>query len=121
MGGRSGNRPYSRRSRALAALEALAAFRRAAHDVIVSDIEMPDIDGYSLLHQALAIAKSRGERLAAIAVTAYSRPEDEARSLAAGFHLHVRKPVDPRALVAAVVTVCEPDSRSRSAEGPSRH
>jgi signal transduction histidine kinase/ActR/RegA family two-component response regulator len=106
---------------AASAAEALAAFRRAPYDVMVSDIEMPDVDGYSLLQETLAIANSRGDRFAAIAVTAYSRPEDEARSLAAGFHLHVSKPVDPGVLVAAVMMVCQPDAPGRAAEGPSGH
>jgi signal transduction histidine kinase/CheY-like chemotaxis protein len=105
----------------VSAADALASFQRASYDVIVSDIEMPDVDGYSLVHQALEIAKRRGERLVAVAVTAYSRPEDEARSLAAGFDLHVRKPVDPGALVAAIMDACRPDSGARAAEGPSRH
>jgi CheY-like chemotaxis protein len=85
--------------------DALAALRRSTHDVMVSDIEMPDVDGYALLHQAQAIAHSRNERLMAVAITAYSRPEDEARSFQAGFHRHLRKPVDPAALVAVVVSV----------------
>jgi signal transduction histidine kinase/ActR/RegA family two-component response regulator len=101
--------------------DALEALRRAPHDVMVSDIEMPDVDGYSLVRDALAIAGGRGERLAAIAVTAYSRPEDEARSLAAGFDLHVRKPVDPRAFVAAVLIACRPDAGARLADGPAGH
>jgi signal transduction histidine kinase/CheY-like chemotaxis protein len=87
---------------ASSAAEAMRILRDAPHDVIVSDIEMPDVDGYGLVHQALAIAQERGDRLAAIAVTAYSRPEDEARSLAAGFHRHVQKPVEPSMLIAAV-------------------
>lgn len=87
---------------ASSAAEAMTILRAASHDVIVSDIEMPAVDGYGLVHQALAIAAERGETLGAIAVTAYSRPEDEARSLAAGFHRHVQKPVEPATLIAAV-------------------
>jgi signal transduction histidine kinase/ActR/RegA family two-component response regulator len=82
--------------------DALTILRRQAYDVIVSDIEMPEVDGYGFVHHAMALARDRGERLIAVAVTAYSRPEDEARSLASGFHSHLRKPVDPRQLVAAV-------------------
>jgi signal transduction histidine kinase/CheY-like chemotaxis protein len=106
---------------AASAAAALAAFRAASYDVIVSDIEMPDVDGYSLVHETLMIAESRGERLTAIAVTAYSRPEDETRSFAAGFHLHLRKPVDPSALVAAVMVASGSDSQRRAADGPSGH
>jgi CheY-like chemotaxis protein len=90
---------------ASSAHDALEALRRSPHGVLVSDIEMPDVDGYGLLHEALAIAHGRNERLMAVSVTAYSRPEDEARSLAAGFHRHVQKPVDPAALVAVVHSV----------------
>jgi signal transduction histidine kinase/ActR/RegA family two-component response regulator len=85
--------------------DALNALRRSTHDVLVSDIEMPDVDGYGLLREALAIAHGRNERLMAVSVTAYSRAEDEVRSLAAGFHRHVQKPLDPAALVAVVLSV----------------
>lgn len=84
---------------------AMATLRSASYDVLVCDIEMPDVDGYALLKQALSLAHSRGDRLMAVAVTAYSRPEDETRSLEAGFHRHVQKPVDPPALIATVVSV----------------
>ena len=90
---------------ASSARDALDALRRSTHDVLLSDIEMPEVDGYGLLHGALAIADGRNERLMAVSVTAYSRPEDEARSLAAGFHRHVQKPVDPAALVTVVRSV----------------
>ena len=87
------------------AAEALRAFARATYDVVVTDIEMPDVDGYGLLREATAIAHGRNQRLLAVAVTAYSRPEDQARSLKAGFHRHVQKPVDPAALVTIVHSV----------------
>jgi signal transduction histidine kinase/CheY-like chemotaxis protein len=87
------------------AQDAIAAFEGAAYDVLLSDIEMPEVDGYALLRRALTIAGARGERLMAVAVTAYSRPEDEARSLREGFHRHMQKPVDPAALVAVVYSV----------------
>ena len=84
------------------AAEALAALHRSTHDVIVSDIEMPGVDGYSLVREAMAIARARHEPLMAVAVTAYSRPEDETRSIDAGFHRYIRKPVEPAALVTIV-------------------
>ena len=104
---------------AASAHDAIAMLRHSSQDVLLSDIEMPDVDGYSLVQQAHAIAQGRGERLVGIAVTAYSRPEDEARSLAAGFHCHLQKPVDPRALVAAVLAASDPAPQARAAEGPS--
>jgi signal transduction histidine kinase/ActR/RegA family two-component response regulator len=87
--------------------EALAALREGRYDVILSDIEMPGVDGYSLVHDAMRVARSRGDRMVAIAVTAHSGPETEARARAAGFHAHIRKPVDPSALVTVVSRVYE--------------
>jgi signal transduction histidine kinase/ActR/RegA family two-component response regulator len=85
--------------------EVLAALRDAVYHVLLSDIEMPDADGYGLARTALALTAARGQRLVAIAITAYSRPEDEARSLDAGFECHLRKPIDPDRLVAAIRSV----------------
>jgi CheY-like chemotaxis protein len=82
--------------------EAIAALRRAAYHVLLSDIEMPGADGYGLARQALALSASRRDRLVAVAITAYSRPEDEARSREAGFVLHLRKPIDPQRLIAEI-------------------
>jgi CheY-like chemotaxis protein len=87
---------------AASAGEAIAALRRAAYHVLLSDIEMPGADGYGLARQALALAASRRDRLVAVAITAYSRPEDAARSLEAGYVLHLRKPVDPQRLIAEI-------------------
>ena len=87
---------------ATSAEHALTLLRSGTYDVILSDIEMPEQDGYGLIHKVLAIARGRGERLMAIAITAYSRPDDEARSLAAGFHRHMQKPIDPARLIAVV-------------------
>jgi CheY-like chemotaxis protein len=98
---------------AASAAAALAALRDASYDVLVSDIEMPGMDGYALRREAAAMAAGRNSGLVAVAVTAYSRPEDEARSLAAGFDCHINKPVDPVELVAAIAGCL-----SRSARRP---
>ena len=84
------------------AADAIATLRRDWTDVLVADIEMPHQDGYALVAAARALATERGASLVAIAVTAYSRPEDYARSIAAGFAQHLRKPIDPSAFVAAI-------------------
>jgi len=96
--------------------EALAALRGDWPDVLVADIEMPEEDGYALAREARIIAHERGTTFHAIAVTAYSRPEDHARSLAAGFAQHLRKPIDPSTLVTAVGDL-EPALRRQSAAG----
>jgi len=89
---------------ALAALDA-ACLARLPPDVIVSDIGMPEEDGYRLMEQLAARPKSRGGAIPVIAVTAYGRPQDKRRALAAGFRLHLTKPVAPGALASAVASV----------------
>jgi CheY-like chemotaxis protein len=80
----------------------------AAHqlpDVIISDIGLPEEDGYRLMERLSGRAKSRGGAIPVIAVTAYGRPQDKRRALAAGFRLHLTKPVTPAELAAAIVSV----------------
>lgn len=74
-------------------------------DVLVSDIEMPNQDGYSLIRRIRALEPDRGGRTPAVALSAYSRPEDRIRSLVAGFNLHVSKPVEPTELVTVVASL----------------
>jgi signal transduction histidine kinase len=63
-------------------------------DLIVSDIGMPDVDGYAFIRRVRSLPAERGGRTPAIALTAYARAEDAERALATGFHAHVAKPVD---------------------------
>jgi CheY-like chemotaxis protein len=74
-------------------------------DVLVSDIGMPKVDGYALIRRIRRRAPARGGRTPAIALTAYTRPEDGESALAAGFQAHLTKPVDPERLRAAVATL----------------
>jgi len=74
-------------------------------DVLVSDLEMPGEDGYSLLRRVRQEMALRGRRLPALALTAYGRSEDRVRVLAAGFNLHLAKPADPTELVLAVASL----------------
>ena len=66
-------------------------------DVLVCDIGLPDDDGYGLLKRLRNLPE--GRRIPAIALTAYARPEDRARALAAGFRAHLSKPLDPASLL----------------------
>lgn len=77
----------------------------ARPNVIVSDIGMPDEDGYDLIRRIRGLPEEQGGGLPAIAVTGYSSGQDRVRALAAGFQVHVSKPVDPAALVAAISAV----------------
>jgi signal transduction histidine kinase/CheY-like chemotaxis protein len=99
---------------ASSASDALAILDGAVQDVLVSDIEMPDQDGYELVGKALALAHGRGARLNTIAVTAYARTEDRARALDHGYQWHLSKPVEPSELVSVVASLANaPLSDSR--------
>src|SRR6266545_2991541 len=74
-------------------------------DVLVSDIEMPGVDGYTLIRKVRALSPEQGGKTPAVALTAFSRPEDRIRSLMAGFNIHVSKPVDPAELTAIVASL----------------
>jgi len=79
-------------------LAALAALASHPTDLVISDIGMPEEDGYSFIARLRASAPPIRD-LPAIAVTAFARVEDRVRALAAGFNEHISKPIDPSALV----------------------
>jgi signal transduction histidine kinase/ActR/RegA family two-component response regulator len=92
----------------LTAASAAGAFDvlRSQHvDVLIADIGMPQEDGYALIRRLRADAAPRLASMPAAALTAFARDEDRQRALQAGFQLHVSKPVDAAALVAAVVNL----------------
>jgi CheY-like chemotaxis protein len=84
------------------ALEALEHFRP---DALVSDIAMPNQDGFDLIRQVRSQGPEQGGKIPAVAVTAYASAEDRARVLASGFQTHVSKPIDPRELIATVASL----------------
>jgi signal transduction histidine kinase/ActR/RegA family two-component response regulator len=88
--------------RAAEALEILAAWRP---HVIVSDLEMPDADGYTFIRRVRALPAERGGAVPAVAITAHGSLQDRLQALAAGFQMHVPKPVEPAELVAVVANV----------------
>ena len=85
--------------------DALAMLQDWRPDVLISDIEMPGEDGYSLIRKVRALRIEAGGKTPAIAMTAYGRPQDRVRSLAAGYSMHVPKPVDPAELVTIVASL----------------
>jgi CheY-like chemotaxis protein len=87
------------------AAEALALLDREAFHVLVSDIGMPGEDGYALIRSVRQRAIDAGGRIPAAALTAYARTEDRLRALAAGFQIHVPKPVQPEELVTVVASL----------------
>ena len=87
------------------AREALQMLEVERPDALVSDIGLPDEDGYALIRQIRQHEAEHGGFLPAVALTGYVRAEDRARILAAGFQAHVPKPVEPVELMGAIATI----------------
>jgi CheY-like chemotaxis protein len=87
---------------ASSATEALQLLSTERFDLLLSDIGMPDTNGYELIAKVRELDKSRSRPLPAIALTAYARTEDRQRSLLAGFHMHLSKPTEARELIASI-------------------
>jgi CheY-like chemotaxis protein len=91
---------------------ALEALEGARFDVLVSDIAMPDEDGYSLIRQVRSREAEGGGGIPALALTAYARIEDRMSAIDAGYQQHAIKPIEPAELAAAVATLAgRPDGR----------
>lgn len=90
------------------AQEALQALSESIPDVLISDIGMPKTDGYMLMREVRARSPQQGGRVPAIALTAYAGEMNQQQALAAGFQMHISKPVDPDALVKAIADLIEP-------------
>ena len=76
-------------------------------DVLVADIGLPGEDGYALVRKIRELESGRGRRIPAIAVTAHARAEDGSRALAAGFQVHLAKPVEPAELLELIASLAE--------------
>jgi signal transduction histidine kinase/CheY-like chemotaxis protein len=87
------------------AAEALTLVPRFFPEVLVSDISMPDVDGYELLRKVRALPGDFGGQVPALALTAHARAEDRAQTLAAGYQAHVVKPVEPAQLIEQIATL----------------
>ncbi len=85
--------------------QALEALEELHPDVLISDIGMPDEDGYALMRKIREIEAEQGGRIPAVALTGYARVEDYKEALAAGFQLHVAKPVRAAELIAVVANL----------------
>jgi CheY-like chemotaxis protein len=84
------------------AREAVNVFEHWRPDVLVSDLALPDQDGYQLIRQVRSRSSQQGGNIPAVALTAYARSEDRSRALAAGFQMHLAKPIVPKELIAAL-------------------
>jgi CheY-like chemotaxis protein len=84
------------------AAEALRAFRVWKPDILVSDIGMPQEDGYTLIKKLRKQKLKLAKEIPAVALTAYATEDDRARALSAGFQMHVAKPIEPEDLVKSI-------------------
>ncbi|WP_199329096.1 ATP-binding protein [Coleofasciculus sp. FACHB-1120] len=97
---------YGARVTAVASVqEALLALQQVKPDVLVSDIGMPDEDGYTLIRKIRAMTPEQGGQISAVALTAYARSEDCERAILAGFQQHVTKPVEAAAFAATIASL----------------
>lgn len=87
------------------AAEALNFLAHNRPDVLLSDITMPDTDGYMLIQQVKALLGEKGEQLPAIAVTAHASKVYQQQAIAAGFQEYLTKPIEPDALVRAIISL----------------
>ncbi len=87
------------------AAEAFEAIKREKFDIVVSDIGMPEEDGFSLIRKIRKLSNEEGGNVPAIALTAYARAEDRVLALRSGFQMHLAKPVEPAELIAVVANL----------------
>ncbi|MGC4069013.1 MAG: response regulator [Polyangiaceae bacterium] len=97
------------------AKDALVELERTLPDVMVSDIAMPEVDGYELVQRVRALPAERGGCTPALAITAHASKEIHERALESGFHRYTAKPVDVETFVAAVAELgrAEPTSHGQ--------
>jgi CheY-like chemotaxis protein len=93
--------------------EAITLVQEHRPDIVISDIGMPEQDGYALIRKLRALPVSAGGRTPAVALTAYTRFEDRTRALVAGFNMHVPKPVEPVELMAVLSSLTMAFGRQR--------
>jgi PAS domain S-box-containing protein len=92
--------------------EAIARLQQGPFDVLVSDIGMPGTDGYEMIRRIRALGRTNNGDVPAIALTAYARTEDRVRAIAAGFQMHIAKPVEPVELITLVASAAGRTGRS---------
>ena len=87
------------------AAEALEIIRKNKPDVVISDIGMPEEDGYVFIRKLRMLSRAEGGRIPAVALTAYTRPADRRKALVAGFQNHAAKPIEPQELLMVIANL----------------
>ena len=91
------------------AVEAIQAIARKRPDVLISDIAMPDEDGYGLIEKVRLLESGASDSIPAVAITAYAKDEDRERALSAGFQIYLAKPVELTELISVVARAARRD------------
>jgi len=87
------------------AADALTALEQAEFDLLISDIGMPNTDGYDLIRQIRKQEEGPNQKIPAVALTAYARVQDRMQAIMAGFSTHIAKPVEVNELVTVVASL----------------
>jgi CheY-like chemotaxis protein len=95
------------------ASEALAALTEFKPDLLLSDIGMPEIDGYMLMQQIRNLPPHQGGKILAIALTAFAGEINHQQALSAGFQRHLSKPVEPDNLIEVIATLLSSGQKIR--------
>jgi PAS domain S-box-containing protein len=104
---------------ATSAPAALSLLPAARPDILISDIGLPEVDGYDLMQRIRQLGADAGGATPAIALTAYARTEDRTRAFRAGYQAHLAKPVEPTELAATIASFAELiEARRRGRPGP---
>lgn len=87
----------------------MQAIRQKRPDVLVSDIAMPDEDGYRLIEKVRSLENGSSSDIPAVAITAYAKDEDRERALSSGFQIYLAKPIELTELVSVVARAARRD------------
>ncbi|MBV9948847.1 MAG: response regulator [Myxococcales bacterium] len=99
---------------------AMRALGVCVPDILISDVGLPDEDGYTLIRKIRALGPAAGGNVPAIALTAFARPEDQRRARDEGFQVHMAKPVEPDELVSLVASLVRGPATTPSRTGDPR-
>jgi PAS domain S-box-containing protein len=89
------------------AAEVISLLKENSYDILISDVGMPEVDGYELIRKIREMERGTGKRLPAVALTAFARAEDRLKALSAGFNMHISKPVEPAELIVVIANLTE--------------
>ena len=103
---------------ASSAEDALRVLETELPDVILTDLGMPQVDGFQLIERIKGHRNPLVRHVPAAALTAYARSDDRVKALRAGFHIHLAKPIDPAELVAAVAALAQRSRSGGTTSGP---